>query len=141
MEYLRQQTRSQTQFLLDSAHLRDAQIVRAVEKIRAKPKAQHWCCVVCGNYVTDEDQLVRINGSSVHSKINPMGHTFRFRSFKQAEGCERVGQLTAEYSWYSGYTWQFAHCRRCQTQLGWYFAGPEPFFGLIEQQLKKCAEE
>jgi hypothetical protein len=141
MEHIHRQISPPSQFLLDSAHIKDRQIEQVVEKLRDKPKEQRWCCVACGNYVCDDGHLIPIDGLTEHYKINPVGQAFRFRSFKQAEGCTYAGQPTAEHSWYTGYLWQFAHCGRCQTQLGWYFSGPEPFFGLINRQLKKCAQE
>ncbi len=141
MDHTLRQIPPQKQYLLDSAHIGDAQIELAVEKQRQKSKGQRWCCAICGTYVTDDGQRISIDGTYDHYKINPHGHTFRFRSFKYAEGCERAGQATAEHSWYTGYLWQFAHCARCKTQLGWYFSGSESFYGLINRQIVQCSEE
>ena len=131
----------QTQYLLDSAHIGDARIELGVGKKHQKSQGQRWCCAICGTYVTDDGQLLYVEGLHDHDKINPHGHRFRFRSFKHAEGCEHIGQLTAEHSWFSGYLWQFAHCARCKNQLGWYFCGPGSFYGLINWQIVRCFEE
>jgi hypothetical protein len=141
MNHTRLQILPPMQYLLDSAHIIDAQVESVVEKQRQKSKGQRWCCAICGTYVTDDGHRINIDGSHEHHKINPHGHSFRFRSFKYAEGCGRTGQPTAEYSWYTGYLWQFAQCVRCKTQLGWYFAGVESFYGLINQQIVQCSEE
>ncbi|WP_455210418.1 cereblon family protein [Kaarinaea lacus] len=131
----------QTQFLLDTAQIHDEQIEFAIEKQRSKSKGQRWCCAVCGTYITDDGLRVHINGAHEHFKINPQGQAFQFRSFSFAEGCSRTGPLIAEHTWYAGYLWQFVHCANCKIQLGWYFAGPEPFYGLIKQQILLCPEE
>lgn len=135
------QIQPQTQYLLDSAHISDAQVELAVQKSRKKHKGQRWCCAICGMYVTDDRYRIYIDGTHEHHKINPHGLTFQFRSFKNADGCERSGQPTAEHSWYTGYVWQFAHCARCKSQLGWYFSGSESFYGLINRQIVQCFEE
>jgi|GEM_PF-1145777 len=136
-----QQINPQKYYLLDSAQISDVQAEFDVETQRRKSKRQSWCCALCGAYVTDESQHVHINGSLEHRKINPQGYTFEFRSFKHADGCARVGAMTSEHSWFAGYFWQFAHCGKCKIQLGWYFDGPEPFFGLINRQIVQCPEE
>jgi hypothetical protein len=141
MEHPRQQRRPQMLYLLDSAHIGESIEEKTVAKQRKKSKGQRWCCAVCGTYVTQESYLVHIDGTFEHYKMNPQGQAFQFRSFIQAEGCARVGQPTEENTWYTGYFWQFAHCARCQTQLGWYFTGPKPFFGLIKQQLVRCPDD
>ena len=138
MEDYSQRISRQKQYLLDSAHIRDAQIVWAVEQQRGKNQDQRWCCAACRAQITDETCLIPIEGQHEHHKVNPQGHAFQFRSFKYAEGCVPIGEPTAEHSWYSGYLWQFAHCTRCHSQLGWYFAGAESFFGLINQYLVRC---
>ena len=141
MEHTRQRIAPQKQYLLDSAHICDPQIESVVEKQRQKLKGQRWCCAVCRAYITDDGQRIYIDGTHEHRKTNPLGQAFQFRSFKYAEGCERAGQPTAEYSWYTGYVWQFAHCARCKTQIGWYFIGTESFYGLINQQIILCSAE
>jgi len=141
MKHTEQQNGSQTQYLLDTAHISGAQIESVIEEPRLKSKGQRWCCAVCGTYVTDDGQLTHINGTHQHYKVNPQGQGFQFCSFKYAEGCSRSGELTAEHTWYSGYLWQFAHCNRCDTQLGWYFAGPKSFYGLIKRQIVMCPKE
>lgn len=127
-------------YLLDSAHITDVlkDLKHGAKRKNAKPKK--WCCAVCKAYVTDDDCKVDINGSHEHYKLNPQGHAFLFRSFKQAEGCMPVGQATAEYTWFSGYLWQFSYCVTCHTQLGWYFTGSESFFGLIADHIVPCEQ-
>ena len=107
MEDYSQRISRQKQYLLDSAHIRDAQIVWAVEQQRGKNQDQRWCCAACRAQITDETCLIPIEGQHEHHKVNPQGHAFQFRSFKYAEGCVPIGEPTAEHSWYSGYLWQF----------------------------------
>lgn len=128
-------------YLLDSAHRVDVLKGLETRQQRRQPKGNRWCCAVCGSFITDEASIVPINGQIEHYKVNPNGHAFRFRSYKQADGCTRVGLATSEFSWYSGYLWQFSHCLSCRTQLGWYFSGHDSFFGLINEQLVSCQEQ
>jgi len=127
--------------LLDSAHINDVLNDLAREANQKKEKPERWCCAVCKAFITDDACIVRVNGAHEHYKVNPQGHAFHFRSYKHAQGCLRVGQATAEYSWFSGCIWQFAHCANCHTQLGWYFAGSESFFGLIAGQIVRCVDQ
>lgn len=44
------------------------------------------------------------------------------------------GRLTAEFSWFPGYSWRYVHCAHCNVHLGWkYFSRnlmPRSFIGL-----------
>ncbi len=82
------------------------------------------------------DQRIEIAGGHVHRRANPAGDEFEIGCFIDAPGVAVHGEPTAEYSWFAGYLWSFALCRRCDSQLGWFFDGTEPnFYGLILVQL------
>lgn len=102
------------------------------------PEYSQLCCALCHSPVTSQDQLLEVNGSSVHHKINPSGAHFEIICFANAEGCSASGTLTSEHSWFSGYQWCFAHCRQCSSQLGWKFKGASEFYALVSSALIPC---
>jgi hypothetical protein len=64
------------------------------------------------------------------------GVVFRIACFAVAPGCSAVGEPTTEFTWFPGFAWQVATCRRCREHLGWLFLGPDDrFHGLIEDRL------
>lgn len=97
-----------------------------------------YCCAVCQQAITSESAAVAIDSEHSHLKINPDGRKFFIQCFSSAAGCRKVGELTGYFSWFAGYSWQFAHCGQCGAQLGWFFSGSDPFFGLIKEQLVSC---
>lgn len=96
------------------------------------------CCAICGVKITSNQQQLEIEGSHTHSKKNPANQQFFIRCFMPVENCKVNGEKSSLNSWFSGYQWQFAHCKNCSTQLGWYFTGVSSFYGLIEDQLVIC---
>ena len=95
-------------------------------------------CRRCRNPVTNSGDTITIAGSQSHSQCNPYGHFFYFTCYSQASGCVVSGDATAEFSWFSGYRWQYASCGKCNSHLGWFFSGQSPvFFGLLENELSE----
>lgn len=93
-------------------------------------------CAACGNAVTVPAEATAIAGGHAHTCTNPAGVTFRIGCFTRAPGCDEAGEPTTEHSWFPGYRWRVAFCRRCGTHLGWAFSGPGRFFGLILARLR-----
>jgi len=106
-----------------------------------EPDKAQYCCAVCRQKITSASAAIAVEGEHTHAKINPDGRKFLLCCFSAATGCSKTGQLTAYHSWFSGFQWQFAQCVQCSTQLGWYFEGVNPFFGLIREQLVKCTSD
>jgi hypothetical protein len=118
-------------------------------KLRITPVAQSeqedidenqplYCCAVCHWKITSESCVISVAGGHLHVKTNPNGRKFLLRCFSSAAGCVNTGESTAYHSWFAGYLWQFAHCRQCGAQLGWFFNGGQSFYGLIKEQLVRC---
>ena len=101
-------------------------------------KDRRWCCAVCAAMVSAECHAIAVNDRHEHFKTNPQGRTFAFKCFRTAQGCKTDGVITAEFSWFQGYRWDFAYCRNCKIQLGWRFVAADEFFGLISEQIKPC---
>jgi hypothetical protein len=91
-------------------------------------------CSHCSAAITTAGQAVAVNGQYEHAFFNPAGIAFEIRCFRLAPGCRLQGKPTTEFSWFQGYSWQFAHCDTCLMQLGWFFMSVEKektFFGLM----------
>lgn len=78
-------------------------------------------CKVCDNLITLPEELVTPNNRFVHTFNNPAGHIFEVQCFAVAPGAKHSGTPSDYFSWFPGYHWQYAYCRKCNTHLGWYF--------------------
>ena len=106
------------------------------DRLRRLGADRHLLCRACGAPVTTLDQRLMIEGRHVHERVNPAGEEYVLGCFDDAPGTLVLGEPTAEFSWFVGYVWSFALCRRCNIQLGWFFEGRNPrFHGLILDQL------
>jgi hypothetical protein len=94
-------------------------------------------CRVCGSIITSEARKVLFGGRQTHTFFNPQGLVFELGCFASAPGCDCRGPRTDEFSWFKGYSWEFALCGACGEHLGWhYIAGGHDFFGLILNKLR-----
>jgi hypothetical protein len=103
-----------------------------------KKKEAPLICSHCSAAITTSKQAISLNGQHQHTFFNPAGIVFEIRCFRQAPGCEVNGKPTIEFSWFDGYSWQFATCSSCLAQLGWFFMSAkdkDPFFGLISSKV------
>ena len=93
-------------------------------------------CRKCGFHVTGIDQKTEVMGSFNHTFANPDGIVFEVGCFKDAWGTAVIGDPTDEFTWFPGYFWRIALCRRCLVHLGWEYEGTfDRFFGLILDRL------
>ena len=95
-------------------------------------------CKTCLNLITLDSYGIEVDGSHSHTFMNPRGIVFHIGCFMNARGCFIMGNPTAEYTWFSGYTWSHVICSNCLNHLGWYYqSGHSSFYGLILDQLMK----
>lgn len=95
-------------------------------------------CSHCSSAITTDREAVTVNGQHEHAFFNPAGIAFEIRCFRRAPGCRIQGKPTTEFSWFQGYSWQFAHCNNCLLQLGWFFQSTrqqKTFFGLMSSKI------
>jgi hypothetical protein len=93
-------------------------------------------CAQCRNLVTSRASAISMGGSHAHSFANPHGFEFRIGCFADAPGCREVGEESAYWTWFPGFTWRVSLCRNCGEHLGWLFRSPDArFFGLILDHL------
>lgn len=98
-------------------------------------QARALCCARCAHRITSESLRVEVDGSSVHTRTNPAGYTFRFGCFSRADGAGVEGAPSRDFTWFSGFAWRFAYCASCGLHLGWYFTGEGSFFALVLDRL------
>lgn len=79
-------------------------------------------CAFCANTITDESQVISVNGSHRHVFVNPHGLVFDTGCFKECSGCIVDFRASVEFSWFHGYSWRIAACSRCHQHLGWLFS-------------------
>lgn len=99
--------------------------------------AKAFQCFGCYALVSTSDRLLPIGGKSRHQFVNPAGIRCDFLSFASTPGAVARGGATDEASWFPGYRWRLAFCRRCGRHLGWRYeavAGetrPLEFWGIL----------
>ncbi len=95
-------------------------------------------CKSCSNRITHRDQTISVSGSHTHTFFNPDGIVFELGCFRNAPGCLPAGEVTSEFTWFSGHVWCFALCRVCGVHLGWHYEmGESVFLGLILARLRE----
>lgn len=94
-------------------------------------------CVQCLHGITRVGDGISRQGMHRHTFANPHGIVFEIGCFKEAAGCGYAGAPTAEFTWFPGYAWRIAVCKKCTLHLGWLFLSTEKdrFNGLIVDRL------
>lgn len=93
-------------------------------------------CAFCQAPITDPSQSIVVNGSRQHLFTNPHGLVFEIGCFNICDGAAPASPPSMEFSWFPGYSWRVAVCRRCQHHIGWQFMGEKrQFYGLILDHL------
>lgn len=125
-----------TLYFFDPGSATERKRRRADERLDAPQHEPRLYCARCREAITDEKQRIPVNGAHMHTCTNPQGVTFRIACFRSAAGCAEEGMPTKEHTWFPGYAWRVAFCRKCNAHLGWRFAGPaDAFYGLIADRL------
>ena len=100
-------------------------------------------CISCGEEVTGDRARINVAGAHRHEFFNPQRVHYAIACFGAAAGCRTVGEQTERVTWFAGYAWAVALCRRCGAHLGWRFTsagGGHRFFGLIETRLVRLGQ-
>ncbi|MBF0303661.1 MAG: hypothetical protein HQK73_11520, partial [Desulfamplus sp.] len=108
-------------------YLMDKQREKSIEEPESQKK-KVIICAFCSNTITDVNQIISVNGSHQHVFVNPHGIAFETGCFKRCDGCIVETVSYAEFSWFHGYNWQIAGCRRCRQHLGWLFLSDKTIF-------------
>lgn len=78
-------------------------------------------CARCGHAVTRRDSRVEVGGRHEHVHVNAHGYVHRVGCFREADGAVEATEPTRAWTWFPGYAWQIAVCRRCGAHVGWRF--------------------
>lgn len=79
---------------------------------------------------------IAVEGQHEHTALNPHGLIYRVACYAEAEGCGAQGLPTTYWTWFPGYAWEVAYCKRCSEHVGWRFSSEEAlFWGLIVDKL------
>lgn len=107
------------------------------DKVADKTRHEHRLfCHQCRAPITADAERIVVQGGHEHHFRNPMGIEYHIGCFRQAGGCNLIGEATAEYSWFAGCHWRVALCRQCREHLGWGFSGrDDSFYSLILNRL------
>ena len=113
-----------------------------------KVDVQDWAseallCMSCGEEVTRDRARIYVAGAHQHDFFNSKRVHYAIACFAPANGCRALGKQTDRFTWFVGYAWTIALCRRCGTQLGGRFVsagGGHRFFGLIKSRLIRLGE-
>jgi hypothetical protein len=98
-------------------------------------------CRRCGTFVAELTSKIEVNGAHAHAFINPAGLIFRVGCFAEAPGVCALGEASADWSWFAGFTWQAAICRGCNEHLGWcYASGVARFTALILDRVAEVGQ-
>jgi len=98
---------------------------------------KHILCRQCRRIITTPAERIEMQGAHQHTFANPHGSVYQIGCFRSAAGCGYAGQLSDEFSWFTGYSWRVAVCGSCLFHLGWLFISPgrQSFNGLILDHL------
>ena len=99
---------------------------------------EDWLCAWCHNRVANERNRFPYNGKDEFTFANPEGIRFEIITFSRTLDCREVGVPTLEHTWFAGHAWSCCQCERCGQQLGWYYAGPHQFAGLIKGRIVRA---
>jgi hypothetical protein len=93
-------------------------------------------CVACGHSLAPASARVDVEGKHEHTFVNPGGHEFTIRCFREAPGCNGAGAEETFWSWFRGFAWRIALCGGCGTHVGWSYRGEaSSFWGLIARKI------
>jgi hypothetical protein len=99
-------------------------------------------CSRCRAVITCSADGISIDGAHLHTFANPHGLVFEIECFGSAPGCTLEGPPMDDFTWFKGYQWKIAVCRRCIIHLGWLFiSSGSCFFGLIADRLSELKSD
>lgn len=113
--------------------------IQACVQNAAKPADDDWLCAWCLNRVASERDEFKYDGKREFVFSNPEGVRFEIFTFSRTLACRQTGPPNLEHTWFPGHAWSYCLCARCGQHLGWYYAGPRDFAGLIKARLQRAA--
>jgi hypothetical protein len=97
-----------------------------------------WLCAACLGAVANDRDRFCFGGKDEFIFANPAGFRFQIITFLQTRACRESGVPTLAHTWFPGHAWSFCQCGGCGQHLGWYYAGPHSFVGLIKERIVRA---
>ncbi|XP_053378068.1 protein cereblon-like isoform X2 [Mercenaria mercenaria] len=130
----------------DSLKLHLLSINNAVQRLRCALhiicKCSILCCKDCNEQIADMSNVFSMSVSGpLSAYVNPGGHVHETVTVHQAENLNLIGRPSTDHSWFPGYAWTIAQCKRCSAHMGWKFTTrrkdliPHKFWGLCRSSL------
>lgn len=124
------------------------EIDSAVLRLRRQIELMSKCtttlaCNGCRTPITDKAELFCLSRKGpMAAYVNPGGHVHETVTFYKTKNLSLRGRSSTEYSWFPGYAWTIAECKKCRQHMGWKFTAakkglePTKFWGLTRTGLK-----
>lgn len=130
----------------DSLKLHLLSINNAIQRLRCALHIICKCsilrCKDCNQQIADMSHVFSMSVSGpLSAYVNPGGHVHETVTVHEAENLNLIGRPSTEHSWFPGYAWTIAQCRRCSSHMGWKFTTkkkdltPQKFWGLCRSSL------
>jgi hypothetical protein len=112
-------------------------VTQLLDELGSEQPGSFISCRFCRTPITESHAAIKVGINHQHRFTNPQGIIYTLHCFHSAPGCTISGTATEAFSWFGGYSWQYASCSQCQAHLGWYYQGHKQrsFFGLIPDRL------
>ena len=102
-----------------------------------------YCCRFCELDVADpKDTFSMSLEGPKGTYVNPGGYLHEILTVLKAKGLRCINiERTIENSWFPGYAWTIAECRRCTAHMGWKFTAsnhnlkPSKFWGICRSAI------
>ncbi|KAL4226760.1 hypothetical protein ACF0H5_014740 [Mactra antiquata] len=105
-------------------------------------KCSVLCCRDCNQQISEMPNVFSMSVSGpLSAYVNPGGHVHETVTVHHATNLNLVGRPSTEHSWFPGYAWTIAQCKRCSNHMGWKFTtkrkdlSPQKFWGLCRSSL------
>lgn len=118
----------------------------AVQRLRCAlsiiEKCSILCCKGCGSQVANKKDVFSLSiEGPLGAYVNPGGYVHETMTVHKAQNLNLIGRPSTEHSWFPGYAWTIAQCRRCNSHMGWKFTStmkelkPQKFWGLTRSSV------
>ncbi|XP_061187454.1 protein cereblon-like [Saccostrea echinata] len=125
----------------DNLRLNLLGIDSAIQRLRCSlsivQKCSTLCCKECNTNIANKNDVFCLSVEGpLGAYVNPQGYVHETMTVYKAQNLNLIGRATKEHSWFPGYAWTIAQCRRCAFHIGWKFTAtrkeltPQKFFGL-----------
>jgi hypothetical protein len=116
---------------------RQKEATESTREAKGASRDDPWLrCAACGHPIAREEAAIDVQGTHVHTFVNPAGHAYTIRCFAEAPGCRGEGQESTFWTWFPGFAWRIALCAGCGAHVGWSFRSDTGgFWGLVADRV------